>query len=93
MSDKPPRPRAFRLDDHRVAVDEGPSPLAPMATIMSQSDAIPLDGDAPLDVVEREVEAAQSAGVAKRRGSSCRRSSGSASAASSRWRSACGSTA
>ena len=67
MSDKSPRPRAFRLDDRRVAVDDAPAPLAPMATIMTQRDAIPLDGDAPLDVVEREVEAAQSAGVAKRR--------------------------
>ena len=61
MNDKPPRPRAFRLDDHRVAVDDAPAPLAPMATIMTQRDPI------PLDVVEREVEAAQSAGVAKRR--------------------------
>jgi putative membrane protein len=67
MNDKPPRPRAFRLDDRRVAVDEGPSPLAPMATIMSQSDPIPPEGGAPLEVVEREVEAAQGAGVAKRR--------------------------
>jgi putative membrane protein len=67
MSDKPPRPRAFRLDDRRVAVDDGPSPLAPMATILSQRDPVPPEGGAPLDVVEREVEAAQGAGVAKRR--------------------------
>jgi putative membrane protein len=67
MNDKSPRPRAFRLDDRRVAVDDGPSPLAPMATILSQRDPAALDGEAPLDVVEREVEAAQSAGVAKRR--------------------------
>jgi len=67
MSDKPPRPRAFRLDDHRVAVDEGPSPFAPMASVMTQRDPLPPDSDAPLDVVEREVEAAQGAGVAKRR--------------------------
>jgi putative membrane protein len=67
MSDKSPRPRAFRLDDRRVAVDDGPSPLAAMATILSQRDSIPIEGDAPLDVVEREVETAQSAGVAKRR--------------------------
>ena len=67
MNDKTPRPRAFRLDDRRVAVDEGPSPLAPMATILSQRDPVPPEAGAPLDVVEREVEAAQSAGVAKRR--------------------------
>jgi putative membrane protein len=67
MTDKSPRPRAFRLDDHRVAVDDGPSPLAPMATIMTERDSIPPEGDAPLDVVEREVETAQRAGVAKRR--------------------------
>jgi putative membrane protein len=67
MSDKPPRPRAFRLDDHRVAVDDGPSPFAPMASVMTQRDPLPPDSDAPLDLVEREVEAAQGAGVAKRR--------------------------
>jgi putative membrane protein len=67
MNDKPPRPRAFRLDDHRVAVDDAPAPFAPMATIMTQRDPVPPDGEAPLDVVERQVEAAQGAGVAKRR--------------------------
>jgi putative membrane protein len=67
MTDKSPRPRAFRLDDHRVAVDDGPSPLAPMATIMTQRDPTPVERDAPLDVAEREVEAAQRAGLAKRR--------------------------
>ncbi len=61
MNDKSPRPRAFRLDDHRVAVDDAPVPLAPMATIMTERDSV------PLDVVEREVEAAQVAAVAKRR--------------------------
>ncbi len=60
MTDKSPRPRAFRLDDHRVAVDDGPSPLAPMATIMTQRDPTPVERDAPLDVVEREVETANS---------------------------------
>ncbi len=67
MNDKNPRPRAFRLDDHRVAVDDAPAPLAPMATVMSERDPDRIDGDAPLDLVEREVEAAQGAGVAKRR--------------------------
>ncbi len=67
MNDKPPRPRAFRLDDRRVAVDDAPAPLAPMATVTSQRDAIPPGGDAPLEIIEREVEAAQGAGVARRR--------------------------
>jgi putative membrane protein len=66
MNDKNPRPRAFRLDDRRVAVDDAPAPLAPMATIMTQRDAVAPESDAPLEVVEREVEAAQGAGVAKR---------------------------
>jgi putative membrane protein len=67
MSDKSPRPRAFRLDDQRIAVDDGPAPFAPMATIMTQGDPNASESDAPLDVAEREVEAAQGAGVAKRR--------------------------
>ena len=66
MNDKTSRPRAFRLDDVRIAVDDGPSPLSPMATILTQRDPIPSD-EPPLDATERQVEAAQGAGVAKRR--------------------------
>jgi putative membrane protein len=62
MSDKHPRPRAFRLDDQRVAVDDAPAPLAPTAIVRRQSDPSEL-----LDANEREVEAAQGAGVAARR--------------------------
>ena len=29
MSPRPPRPRAFRLDDSRVAVDDQPASLPP----------------------------------------------------------------
>ena len=41
MSQRPPRPRAFRLDDRRVAVDDQPASLAPEAIIRSQNDPIP----------------------------------------------------
>ncbi|THD49443.1 MAG: TIGR01620 family protein [Bradyrhizobium sp.] len=67
MSDKNPRPRAFRLDDQRVAVDDARASASPMATILSQSDPTPFDPAAALDPSEREIEAAQAAGVAKRR--------------------------
>ncbi|MBV9290052.1 MAG: TIGR01620 family protein [Hyphomicrobiales bacterium] len=68
MSERPPRPRAFRLDDARVAVDAGPAqpaPAAPAAIITSQNEPIPAS-TAPtgaLDEVEREVEAAQRSGL------------------------------
>ena len=39
MNDHRPRPRAFRLDDERVAVDDAPAPLAPTAAIRSQGAA------------------------------------------------------
>ena len=63
MSDKSPRPRAFRLDDVRVAVDDAAAPHAPMATILTQT----ADSAAPLDPAERQIEAAQGVGVARRR--------------------------
>jgi len=66
MSDDRPRPRAFRLDDHRVAVDDARAPLAPMATILTEPEPAPLGDDPALDLAEREVEAAQGAGVAKK---------------------------
>lgn len=64
MSDRPPRPRAFRLDDERVAVDDAPAPIAPTATIRTQD--APIDDEAPLDEAERAVEAAQRAGMLAR---------------------------
>ncbi len=67
MSERPPRPRAFRLDDARVAVDNGPAPLAPAAVIQSQHDPIPATTLAPrIDEAEREVEAAQKSGLISR---------------------------
>ncbi len=59
MSEQRPRPRAFRLDDERVAVDDAPIPSSPTALVRSQSEPI-----SSLDPAEREVEAAQGAGVA-----------------------------
>ena len=68
MSPRPPRPRAFRLDDARVAVDDGPAPLTPAAIIQSQHDPIPAATQPPpVDEAERQVEAAQKWGILSRR--------------------------
>src|SRR5271170_79719 len=66
MSPRPPRPRAFRLDDRRVAVDDQPASLAPEAIIRSQHDPIPAALPAPIDEAELEVEAAQKSGLIAR---------------------------
>ena len=67
MSQRPPRPRAFRLDDTRVALDDAPGPLAPIATIQSQHEAIPAaTRSPPIDEAERQVEAAQKSGLLSR---------------------------
>jgi len=67
MSPRPPRPRAFRLDDQRVVVDDAPSPSSPAAIIQSQHGLIPAS-TAPLriDEAERQVEAAQKSGLLTR---------------------------
>ncbi len=67
MTQRPPRPRAFRLDDLRVAVDDAPAPLAPTAIIQSQHDPIPVaTNSASIDKQERQVEAAQKSGLISR---------------------------
>ena len=66
MSERPPRPRAFRLDDARIAVDDGPVPIAPAAHIQSQNDPIPASVKAPIDEAELEVETAQKSGLLAR---------------------------
>jgi putative membrane protein len=67
MNRRPPRPRAFRLDDARVAVDDAPAPLAPAAIIRSQHDPIPdTTAPPPIDEEERQVEAAQKSGLLAR---------------------------
>ena len=67
MSERPPRPRAFRLDDARIAVDDRPAPLAPAAVIQSHHDPIPVTTAPPaIDEAELEVEAAQKSGLLAR---------------------------
>jgi len=67
MSQRPPRPRAFRLDDRRVAVDDQPASLAPEAVIQSQYEPIPAAPPrAPTDEAELKVEAAQRSGLIAR---------------------------
>ncbi len=67
MSSRPPRPRAFRLDDRRIAVDDSPAPSAPAAIIQSQHEPIPaLTAPAPIDEAELKVEAAQKSGLLSR---------------------------
>jgi putative membrane protein len=67
MSQRPPRPRAFRLDDARVAVDDAPAPIAPEAIIQSQHEPIPAAAPpAPIDEAEQKIEAAQESGIIAR---------------------------
>ena len=65
MSENPPRPRAFRLDDARVAVDDAPAPPAPTAVIRTQTAFTKRSGE-PVDETEREIEVAQGAGLTVR---------------------------
>jgi len=67
MNPRPPRPRAFRLDDARVAVDDARKPPAPAVIIQSQHEPIPpMTSTAPIDEAELEVEAAQKSGLLSR---------------------------
>jgi putative membrane protein len=67
MSPRPPRPRAFRLDDPRIGVDDAPAPSAPAAIIQSQHEPIPAStAPARIDEAERQVEAAQKSGLLSR---------------------------
>jgi putative membrane protein len=67
MSDQRPRPRAFRLDSEDVAYDDKPAAAAPKAAVRSETKPIPERTQPdPLDEAEREIEAAQEAGVARR---------------------------
>ena len=67
MSDQRPRPRAFRLDDNGVAYDDRPGAAAPKAEVRIETADIPeRTRPDPLDEGEREIEAAQKAGVARK---------------------------
>jgi putative membrane protein len=67
MKERPPRPRAFRLDDRHVAVDDRPAPYPPAAVIQSQHEPIPAAAaPAPIDKAELEIEAAQKSGLIAR---------------------------
>src|SRR4051794_27212428 len=67
MTDRRPRPRAFRLDDGGVTYDDPSGPAAAKAEVRSETAAIPdRTRSDPLDEGEREIEAAQSAGLARR---------------------------
>jgi putative membrane protein len=67
MTPRPPRPRAFRLDDIRVAVDDAPAPFAPEAVIQSHNEPIPVEASPKgVDEDERRVEAAQKSGLLAR---------------------------
>jgi putative membrane protein len=68
MSVPPPRPRAFRLDDPKLAVDDAPTSFAPTAILTSEDEAIPTARlPKAIDPAERDVEKAEKAGVLARR--------------------------
>jgi putative membrane protein len=68
MSVPPPRPRAFRLDDPNLAIDDAPAPFAPTAIVTSEDEAI-VAAHAPraIGAAERDIEKAEKAGVLARR--------------------------
>jgi putative membrane protein len=67
MSEPRPRPRAFRLDDERIALDDAPAPLSPSAVIRTETAPIPPDAEpAPIDEAEQRIETAQRSGMARR---------------------------
>jgi putative membrane protein len=59
MSDRRLRPRAFRLDDEKIAVDDAPAPFSPTAIVKSEPAFVEPPPAAPLGEGEREIEAAQ----------------------------------
>ncbi len=68
MTERRPRPRAYRLDAAEIAVDDAPAPFAPAATIRTETPDFSAVARATpeVDEDEREIEAAQAAGLASR---------------------------
>ena len=66
MSERRPRPRAFRLDDGKVAVDDAPGSFAPKTIVTTEQPRFEAPPEPELDEGEREIESAQAVGVARR---------------------------
>jgi putative membrane protein len=68
MSEQRPRPRAFRLDDARVALDDSPPRAATSVIVETEPTPIPPETRATaLDAAERDTEIAQRRGMLGRR--------------------------
>ncbi len=64
MSEHHPRPRAFRLDDSKVVLDDAPPRAATSVIIESEAAPIPPETRAaPIDATERDIETAQKRGI------------------------------
>jgi putative membrane protein len=64
MSEQRPRPRAFRLDDSKVALDD--SPPRASTTVIVESEAAPIPAQTratAIDATERDIETAQKRGI------------------------------
>jgi putative membrane protein len=64
MSEQRPRPRAFRLDDAKVALDDAPARAATSVIVESEAAPIPPETRAAtIDAAERDIETAQQRGI------------------------------
>ena len=67
MSEPGPRPRAFRLDDAKVALDDAPPRAATSVIVESEAEPIPAQTRAEnIDAAERAIEIAQRRGILSR---------------------------
>jgi len=67
MSEQRPRPRAFRLDDAKVALDDIPARAATSVIVESEPAPIPAETRAAtIDAAERDIEIAQQRGILNR---------------------------
>ena len=51
MSDRRLRPRAFRLDDEKIAVDDAPAPFSPTAIVKSEPAIVELEAPLGIDTM------------------------------------------